>query len=274
MQELRDNGIEVRALYRHQYRENTLSEYDIRTTKYPGSWFARKFWGEQAFVRIEWLIVKGNFDNIEVMQLPRIKGLRRLSVESPCLTDLSGLSVIKDLKELEISSSRLIRSENLKCLSGIDSLEKLTIVDCDNFTKLDSLATSKIVRLVIVNCGIDEFDGSCFPCLETVTLFDNEKLQTLKCTNLSLHLSGVRIENCAEVVLVEIACAQKLQHVWIADCSKLKKIVLKDLPGLSSFEADECDALKTVVGLEDLSSDQMYVSGCPNLETLAGRLRD
>ncbi len=273
VQKLRDNGLEVRALYRHQFRENTFSKYDIRA-KSPGSWFARKLWGDQAFVRIEKLIVKGDIDRVECMELHRIKGLRGLALNSPCLTDLSSLFEIKDLKSLTIENSPLIRSGNIECLFRIASLEKLTIIDCENITELDSLATSEIKHLMIINCGIDEFDGSLFPCLERIALFENGKLQTVKCIELSSGLSSLEIERCSEIAFIEIACARKLKGVRISSCSQLKTIVLKDVPSLSDFEVDECIALNTVVGLDDLSPHQTHVSDCPNLETLAGRLRD
>ena len=165
------------------------------------------------------LSLEGDFSSIDELELHQFQKLRRLSLVSPNLSDLSGISEV-ELKRLNLMSPNL---SDLSEISKVRGLERLTIIDskqlqAGELSKLkesDSLRSLSLWDLDMSSSTFLEIND--FPELDHLGVDNCKGLKSIKCSNMTTRF-GVNLINCHQLSSVELEDLPNLFDVSIKGC--------------------------------------------------------
>lgn len=226
LRKFENDGFNVHVLFEYQYNPIAMSEYNPKSKALPGSWIAKRIWGERAFVRVSFLALEGNVSSIDELELGQFRKLRRFSLASDTLRSLSGVEDADFLKRIRLSNSKLLHSDQLCKLGQLGSLQTLNLDNLGGLTHL-------------------KIDG--FPT-QDICVDDCSELEKFECSNITTQLT-IDLQNCSNLSFVRVSKCE-LTDVFITNCNRLKSILLWNIPDAAQVDSDQAVEVERIMKVE------------------------
>ncbi|XP_028224377.1 putative disease resistance protein RGA1 isoform X2 [Glycine soja] len=210
--------------------------------------------------------------------------LESLSLYNSCdsLTSLP-LATFPNLKTLQIENCENMESLLVSGAESFKSLCSLRICGCPNFVSFwrEGLPAPNLTRIEVSNCdklkSLPDKMSSLFPKLEYLNIGDCPEIESFPEGGMPPNLRTVWIFNC-EKLLSGLAWPSMgmLTHLTVGGpCDGIKSFPKEGLlpPSLTSLKLYKLSNLEMLdcTGLLHLTSlQQLFISGCPLLESMAG----
>lgn len=218
----------------------------------------------------EKILVLGCYDGSSVTGIDAFPNLEKLYLTDSDLNDIGGLSALKNLKTLEISSGDAITDFGvLYSLTGLEELyiDSETLKDISFVQSMPALQSFSLKGSIVLD--VSALNG--MTSLKHLSLLDNDEVQDFSALSSLSGLEELTLELGSSQQMPSVENWTNLTYLDIDGADDIS--FLSSLPALKSLSIAACSVdsygvLSSLQNLESLTIGSMY-GDIPNLDVLA-----